>query len=172
MNAQLAYEIGAVFLLAALLMFGSVRGFSGRFRLGGGAMVALGLALAVFGLYHYWDQILALAAPSDSAARVSAPATSASTSAPAKGAAAKHRSTRAIESGPIEKIIVVEEVPAERVIVPPSKVEDKLPAAEKPETQSAPDPCEKSPYESKARRVLKSVGCGMHIIRRKDAQQP
>ena len=55
MNSQLAYEIGAVFLLAALLMFGSVRGFSGRFRLGGGTMVALGVALVAFGVYHYWD---------------------------------------------------------------------------------------------------------------------
>jgi hypothetical protein len=170
MNSQLAYEIGAVFLLAALLMFGSMQGLSGRFKLGGGTMVALGLALVAFGLYHYWDQILALAAPSDSAARVSAPAASASTSAPAKGAPAKHRPTRTPE--PIEKTIVVEEVPTERAVAPPSKTEDKTPAAEKPEMQYAPDPCEKSPYESKARRAWKSMGCGLHIIRKKDAQQP
>jgi hypothetical protein len=169
MNSQLAYEIGAVFLLAALLMFGSMPGLSRRFKLGGGTTVALGVALVAFGLYHYWDQILALAAPSDSAGRVSAPTASASTSAPAKGTPAKHRSTRAPE--PIEKTIVVEEVPAERTIVP-ALVQDKTPAAEKPETQSAPHPCEKSPYENKARRALKSVGCGRHIIRKKDAQQP
>jgi hypothetical protein len=167
MNSQLAYEIGAVFLLAALLMFGSVRGFSGRFRLGGGTMVALGVALVAFGVYHYWDQILAFAAPDDSAAHVSAPA-----SAPqANSAPAKHRSNRAPESGPIgkiapesgpiERIIVIEEVPSGRVMVPA--------AADKVE---APDPCEKSPYESKARRALKSVGCGLHIIRKKDAQHP
>jgi hypothetical protein len=171
MNSQLAYEIGAVFFLAALLMFGSLPGLSRRFRLGGGAMVALGVALALFGVYHYWDQILALAAPTDSAEHVSAPAAPSSTSAPAKSAPANHRSTRAPE--PIEKIIVVEQVPAERVIV---QAPDKLPAVEKPETetppQSEPDPCEKSPYESKARRAMKSMGCGLHILRKKDAQQP
>jgi hypothetical protein len=169
MNSQLAYEIGAVFLLAALLMFGSVQGFMGRFRLGGGAMVALGAAVVVFGLYHYWDQILALAAPTDSAAHVSAPAAPASAPAPVKRTPARRGSTRAPE--PTEKIIVVEEVPAERIIVPAAP--EKSPTAEKPEieTRSVPDPCEKSPYESKARRAMKSMGCGLHIIRKKNAEQ-
>jgi hypothetical protein len=178
MNSQLAYEIGAVFLLAALLMFGTAQGFTGRFRLGSGAMVVLAVATAAFGVYHYWDQILALVAPTDAAAHVSAPVTPASTSPPAESAAAKHHSIRTPESAPTEKIIVVEEVLGERVNIPPasnvphSKVEDRTPEADKPEAQSAPDPCEKSPYEGKARRALKSMGCGLHIIRRKDAQQP
>lgn len=62
---------------------------------------------------------------------------------------------------------VAQDTPAPAEIDAP--VAPAEPAAAEPANDAPPpaDPCEKSPYQSKTKRALKSLGCGLHLIPRK-----
>jgi len=169
-NQQLAYEIGAVFLLAAMLMWGSSARFFPNFRLGPGTLAAAGIALSVFAVFRYGGEVWSSFAPSASAA---APATAASVPAristplPVKPAAPP----------PHWKTVVVDQALADREAIPVAAAAAPAPAPE-PKPLAAPvasqlseappaGPCETSPYQSKIKRALKAAGCATHILPRK-----
>ena len=162
MTQSLAYEIGAVFLLAALLIGGSSSRFLPRLRLGAGSLAAAGIAISIFAIFHYGPELWsAFVPPMPAPSSVAAPAAPAKSPAPMKQARAA--------SEPHWKTIVVEGVPAaesEPVAVQPVAVKadprhDDLASAA---VNAASDPCEKSQYDAKAKRWLKSAGCAMHLI--------
>ena len=54
MTSTLAYEIGALFLLAALLMYGTVGGFIPRsLSTGSGLPILLGVVVLAFAIYRF-----------------------------------------------------------------------------------------------------------------------
>src|SRR6266516_2211895 len=60
MTPELAFGIGAIFLLVALLMFGTMSGFISRiFRAGKPAPVFVGSALLLLAGYRFWPDVYA-----------------------------------------------------------------------------------------------------------------
>jgi hypothetical protein len=177
-NSTLAYEIGAVFLFAAMLMFGSAHGFIPRSLRNIGAPVIVGVALVGFLIWRFGPDLYANARstaapwfatpePATSApARSEAPPTPAATTGPVKSTAEKAHASK--QPYPAANGIVIRDVipvPAE----PARPIEAAPPIAETQSTgkvaEAAPvaDSTGSSPYDSGAKRAVKSIGHFLHI---------
>jgi hypothetical protein len=148
-----AYQIGGVFLLMALFMYGtSVSGFFPKL-FGHGktvAMVIAAVALAVIAIRYApqaFDQARAwMGTPEEKAA---APT-------PAAAPGTKPKASRATKATAAPQVIVVppdDSPQIERVIVEPA------PAA---------SPAEANPYDSRLKHAAKSVGRFLHVGPKKD----
>lgn len=175
-----AYEIGAVFLLAALLMFGTMSGFIPRsFRAGKPAPIVLGVLMLGYALYRFgpdlsagWRSIVANS-PNIASPHPTPAASTLATPAPATPHArathpATHRQTTAIDgsvptlsgSAPVAN-------PAEAPGADATPLAKPLFAANGAPAPSG-EPPGGSPYDSGIKRVFKSVGHVLHIGRRKE----
>ena len=161
MNSTLAYEIGAVFLLAALLMFGSVEGFvSKSFRFGPSTMVFLGVAVLGWGVYRYgWDLIRSWT-PAGAATHLESSGPSAQhVELPPRPIVRRQPASRVAASDPVEILS-----PAAPLAAPSSAAPAPI-----PESADVPSPADNGPdpYESGLKRGAKRVGRFMHIIPKK-----
>lgn len=176
MDSTLAYEIGAVFLFAAMVMFGTWTGLTKKLfgLFGTKSIIALLAAGLCFVFYQYSSQILAALplgsseSSRESAVPASARAVPASPAVSTTSAASAMRSSRTAASSakPVEhwKTVVVEEsTPAPQVAPPPAPIQE-TPAAVEP---AKVDPCDKSQYQGKLKRWMKSAGCAIHVVPRK-----
>lgn len=166
----IAYEIGAVFLLAALLMYGTLGGFIPRHLKGGAAFAVLaGIAALGFVVYHFAPDLYALWRPSY------AGSPSLTTSRPAP-VAVKPVPRRAKSSPPVARAKKEPDANWKTTIV-----DGSVPAAAEPavtpvpkaaeDVQTKPDDTpkyESSPYDSRTKRAIKSIGHFLHIERKKE----
>jgi hypothetical protein len=149
-----AYQIGGVFLLMALFMYGtSVSGFFPKLS-GHGKTVALVIAmvaLAVMGI-RYAPQALEQAH-----AWIGTPEAKPAAPAPAAAIAAKPKVPRAPRAAA---------APPEKIIIPP----DDSPQIERVIVEPAPadKQTDTNPYDSKLKHAAKSVGRFLHVAPRKD----
>jgi hypothetical protein len=156
MNATLAYEIGAVFLLAALLMAGSgAKSLLGlkTLRTVRSTMLVAGGILVAMALYRSLPDIMAMLPASDPHPAAAAPATATVVASPARTTHAVPKEPEKqyiLYSAPVGSAASVAVVPAP-VVVTPSRVPE--PAAETAADQST----------SKRKKVIKSVGHFLHI---------
>jgi hypothetical protein len=167
-NSTLAFEIGAVFLFAAMLMFGSAHGFIPRSMRSVGAPILVGVVLVGFLMWRFGPDLYAnmrsTAAPwfaSESATSEASPAKTsetgnASARAPVKSAAPKaHAAKQAYPAA--NKVVIRDVVTAPEV----------HPAVEPAQLAAAPAPVadasDTSPYDSGVKRAVKSVGHFLHI---------
>jgi hypothetical protein len=150
-----AYQIGGVFLLMALFMYGtSVSGFFPKLS-GHGKTVALVIgvvALVVLGI-RYWPQMVEQAR----AAWIGTPEAKPAAPAPATAIAAKAKASRAPKSAVASQ---------PKIVIPP----DDSPQIERVivEPATAAGPAEANPYDSKLKHAAKSVGRFLHVVPRKD----
>jgi hypothetical protein len=150
-----AYQIGGVFLLMALFMYGtSVSGFFPKLS-GHGKTVALVIALValvVLGM-RYWPQMVEQART----AWIGAPEAKPVAATPAAVTAAKPKASRAPKTAVVSQpkiVIPLDDSPQiERVIVEPAP---------------ADGPTGTNPYDSKLKHAAKSVGRFLHVVPRKD----
>jgi len=198
MFSTFAYEIGAVFLLAALLMYGTVSGLIPRaFRAGKPAPIFFGIALLGFAIYRFGPDLYAgwlsigAVAPSLTSSRPT-PAEATPAPHPVRPAASKANAQRQPNSG-WKTIVLNDSVPAPTEPAPPvgKAIEDTdaKPAAESPTLteradttpaaessaltgqtgrKAAGESCCNSPYDSGAKRAIKSIGHFLHIGQRKE----
>jgi hypothetical protein len=196
MISTFAYEIGAVFLLAALLMLGTVSGFVPRILRTGAAPIFFGVALLGFVVYRFGPDLYAgwlsigAVAPSLASSR---PALAGPVPAPEPTrSAAPHAHAAKQPEAHWKTIIIDDSVPAATEPPPPPGrlIED---ADAKPAVQSsaltehadttpaakssaltgdtgnaAAESCCNSPYDSGIRRAVKSIGHFLHIGRKKE----
>jgi hypothetical protein len=149
-----AYQIGGVFLLMALFMYGtSVSGFFPKLAGHGrtAALVISAIALAVVAI-RYAPQALEQAQ-----AWMGTPEAKPAAPAPAAAIAAKPKAPRA------PKAVAA---PTEKIIIPP----DDSPQIERVIVEPAPADkhTDTNPYDSKLKRAAKSVGRILHLAPRKD----
>jgi hypothetical protein len=167
MNQLLAYQIGGVFLLAAMLMFGSAHGLIPRGLTNAGVPICVGAALLGFLIWHFWPELYANArsigtlAPSLTTSRP-APAAPAPAARP-KRSPAPHPTVAKQPEVKWKTTIVDDSVPAaaEPVSTPigsPAESVDTTPAAESSGS---------APHDGGAKRAIKSIGHFLHIGRKK-----
>ena len=195
MFSTFAYEIGAVFLLAALLMYGTVSGLIPRtLRAGKPAPIFFGIALLGFAIYRYGPDLYAgwlsigAVAPSLTSSRPT-PAQPTPAPRPVKSSASKANTQRQPNSD-WKAIVLNDSVPAETAspVGKPIEDADAKPAMESSapteradttpaaassaltgETgRTAAESCCNSPYDSGAKRAIKSIGHFLHIGPRKE----
>lgn len=167
MGSMLAYQIGAVFLLAALLMLGTVNGGTGKLiRLVGArklaAVIMAGVGWIVF---QYRSDIMAMVSLNETAPSTTSAPAAKSVPAPTETKRAAKPAVQSKSFVPAEppehwKTVVVDDATPQAV---PAAAPEKAALAE-PESD---DPCAKSQYQSKTKRWMKSVGCKLHIIPKK-----
>jgi hypothetical protein len=168
MNQLLAYQIGGLFLLAAMLIFGSAHGLIPRGLRNAGAPICVGVALLGFLIWHFWPDLYASArsigalAPSLTTSRP-APAVPASAALPKRSPA--HASPAKQPETKWKTIIVNDSVPVatESVSTPiagPAESASTTPAAESSGSAS---------HDGSAKRAMKSIGHFLHIGRKKKA---
>ncbi len=175
MISTLAYEIGAVFLLAALLMYGTANGLVPRsLRVGKTFPVLLAAGVLAFAIYRfgpdlYADWLSATAvAPGVPAIRPT-PAGRTPAPGPAKSGAAPVRAAKQPDTN--RKTIIVESVPApaDPAATPVDKpAENAADAKTVTDTKTAAKSSDSSPYDSGVKRAIKSVGRFLHVERRKE----
>jgi hypothetical protein len=179
---SIAYEMGAVFLLAAMLMFGSAHGFIPRSLRNAGAPIVAGVLLVGFLIWRFgpdlWENARSNGSPwfASSQPAPAAPASSqpaSSQPAPA-GKAPAPRPAKSVAPG-VTGIVIREVVPAPTELSPAEPappvivagpIADK-PVAEKPigvaDAKPAPESSGSSPYDSGVKRAVESVGRFLHI---------
>jgi hypothetical protein len=177
MISTLAYEIGAVFLLAALLMYGTANGFVPRsLRVGKTFPILLAagaLAFAIYrlgpDLYAGWLSAVAMApslTPSRTTTAAPMPAT-----APAKSTAPPPRASKQPAANS-KTLVIVESVPATGDPAAPPSGTPAQDAAAKTTAATDSKPAAKSsdssPYDSGVKRAVKSVGRFLHVGRKKE----
>jgi hypothetical protein len=168
MNQLLAYQIGGVFLLAALLMFGSAHGLIPRSLRDAGVPACVGVALLGFLIWRFGPDLYA----NVRAIGALAPSLTTSRRAPAaptpavrpKRSAAPHPSVAKQPEVKWKTIIVDDSVPAATEPVPapigsPAESADLTPSAESSGSAA---------HDGRAKRALKSVGHFLHIGRKKN----
>jgi hypothetical protein len=175
MISTLAYEIGAVFLLAALLMYGTANGLVPRsLRVGKTLPIVLAAGTLAFAIYRFgpdlyedWRSASAVA-PGATAARLAPGRTPAS--GPTKPGAPPARATKQANTN--WKTIIIESVPAaaDPVATPIGKPAENAARTNATATgaQPASKASESSPYDSGATRAIKSVGHFLHLGRNKE----
>jgi len=191
-----AYEIGAVFLLAALLMYGTVSGLVPRaLKAGKPGPIVLGVALLGFVIYRYGPDLYAgwlsigSVAPSLTSSRPT-PAEPTPAPRPVKSAASRANTQRQSNSS-WKAIVLNDSVPAEPAPLvgkpiedvdakpalessAPTEHADTTPAAASYSAtgdtgrKAAEKSCCNSPYDSGAKRAIKSIGHFLHIGPRKE----
>jgi hypothetical protein len=177
---SIACEIGAVFLLAAMLMFGSAHGFIPRSLRSAGAAIVVGVVLVGFLVWRFgpdlysnfrstveWGFPSFQAPPPEASPSGPAPAPH-----PAKSAASISTSVRQPDPNPTT-IVIREVVPAPAEPTPPAAqpIVETLPTgkpiAGKPvqdaDAKPAAESSGSSPYDSGVKRAVKSVGSFLHI---------
>jgi hypothetical protein len=182
MLTTFSYEIGAVFLLAALLMYATKSGFiAPSFPAGKVVPISLGLLLLGFGIYHFgpdlsagWRSMFANATRMASPGQ--APAVGARVPHPAVPAASHAKTAK--QWAPHWKTIVVEDS-----VLPPTKPTpasaNPVPASTSTEVpeQAYPIPSAKpsgaestggSRHDHGIKRAVKGVGRFLHVGRGKD----
>jgi hypothetical protein len=176
---SIAFEMGAVFLLAGMLMFGSAHGLIPRSVRNIGAPILVCIALFGFLMWRFGADLMANARAN------AAPwfATSASSQpAPAQPAPASP-SHAAKVAPPAVKGIVIREVvsapaePGPAAVQPvaakaiPDMPTPKIPI-EEADAKPAPQSSGNSPYDSGVKRAVTSVGHFLHIGGKKQSQAP
>ena len=157
MSQLLAYQVGGVFLLCALLMFGTVNGFGGRLRIGTSPLLAIVGALLLFLLYDYRADIETMWPSFNTPEQVAEPVIQ-----QAPAAAVVHTKSHSAKPHQPEpwRGVVTEVEPEPAPVVTAPAVEP--PAAPDPTNYLGPH--ENSPYDSKTKRAVRSVGRFLHII--------
>lgn len=180
--------MGAVFLLAAMLMFGSAHGFIPRSLRNAGAPIAVGVLLVVFLIWRFGPDLSSnfpstvewafptsqppSAEPSQAARPSPAAGPSQAASSPAKSAPASVKTIVIHEVAPAR----TQPAPAAEALVAPKPVEEK-PVEEKPiavkptevaEAKPTVESSGSSPYDSGVKRAVKSVGRFLHIGGKKE----
>ncbi|MBZ5677123.1 MAG: hypothetical protein LAP61_23000 [Acidobacteriia bacterium] len=189
MMTTVGYEIGAVFLLAALLMYGTRSGFSlPGLQAGKLIPIVLGVMVLVFGVHHLGPELAAgwrsmLMSPTSRESPrpaqviepVAPPHTSVVDTVPAPPSRSPAKATR--QSTPQWKTVVVDESlpsPTERAqpsadsfppASPPATEQAPTPQPEKPLSVESPDP---SPHDHGVKRAFKRAGHFLHITREKN----
>lgn len=175
MISTLAYEIGAVFLLAALLMYGTANGLVPRsLRVGKTFPILLAAGALVFAIYRFGLDLYAdwrSASPVEPGATAARPAPAGRTPAPgpAKSGAPPARATKQPDAN--RKTIIIESVPApaDPLATPSGKpAENAAEAKTAADTKPAPKSSDSSPYDSGVKRAIKSVGRFLHVERKKE----
>jgi len=176
MISTLAYEIGAVFLLAALLMYGTANGFVPRgLRVGKTFPMLLAAGTLLFAIYRFapdlyeaWTSASAVA-PGVTTAQP-APAGRTPASAPAKSGAPQASGTKQPRAN--WKTMVIESVPAADPAASPGGKPAEGVAGDKATAAAGPHPAAKSsdssPYDSGATRAIKSIGRFLHVGHKKE----
>ncbi|HEY1755946.1 MAG TPA: hypothetical protein VGG72_11155 [Bryobacteraceae bacterium] len=182
---SIAFEMGAVFMLAGMLMFGSAHGLIPRSVRNIGAPILICIALFGFMLWRFGGDLMANAranaAPwfATSAPATSSPATSGSATAGSSQPALSlpnQASTpfpaRKPAAPAVERIVIREVVaaPAESAPPAPALVAEK--AVEGAEGKVSPEAAGSSPYDSGVKKAVKSVGHFLHIGGKKKDQAP
>lgn len=178
MISTLAYEIGAVFLLAALLMYGTANGFVPRFlRVGKTFPVLLAAGTLAFAVYRFGPDVYAdwlstaAVAPRLTPSQPT-PAAPASAPPPRKSGAHQARATQQPEANS-KTLVIVESVPA---AADPAATPAEKPAenaantktAAATDTKAAAKSSDSSPYDSGVTHAIKSVGRFLHIGHKKE----
>ena len=151
MFSNISFEVGALLLLAAMLMYGTVTGFVPRmFRRGTAAPMFVAVAVAGFVVYRFGPDISSYAGsllprPANAAAVVTQPAKQ---EAPRKKPAVQNWRRTDVDAAP-------------PVIVEPD------PAPSDP-AKGADASSDDSPYDSGIKRAAKHVGRFLHIGKKKD----
>lgn len=179
MTSLLAYQIGGIFLLCAMLMWGTMGGFMPRaLRVGKPASLFILCALLAFALYRFGPDMLAMlpsatslapdvtpSRPAGAQTAVPPPQRRISSPSPQREPAAKWKAPVispsepvAVSSPPAQTVAPERAEPAPAVI-PPSQ----------PEPQKW-DSSDSSPYDSKTKRAIKAAGRFLHITKRKKDQ--
>jgi hypothetical protein len=164
--------MGAVFLLAAMLMFGSAHGLIPRSLRNAGAPILVGVALVGFLIWRFGPDLYTAArsnaapwfataepAPVGPAPSGKAPAARAAKSAApsVKGIVIREVVSAPTEPArPAEALIAAKPIAEKPIAEKPIEVADAKPAA--PESSSG-----SSPYDSGVKRAVKSVGHFLHI---------
>jgi hypothetical protein len=176
MTSTPAYEIGAIFLLVALLMYGTLSGFIPRsFHAGKPAPIILGVLLLGYALYRFGPDLSSgwrsIANPPNSASPHPTPAAATpATPGPSHAKAmrsATHRQTAANDSVPILSGPAPLANPAEAPGAYQTQPAKPLVAANGAPAPSG-EPTSGSPYDSGVKRAIKSVGHFLHIGRKRD----
>ncbi len=156
---SIAYEMGAVFLLAAMLMFGSAHGFIPRSLRNTGAPILIGVALLGFLIWRFGPDLYANARSNVAPwLTTSQPPRADPASAPAPSPAPHP----AKPSAPRVEGIVIREV-----VSPPAEAAPALVEASKPVDTLAQEPHN----DRGVKRAVKSVGHFLHIGRHKEQPQ-
>lgn len=178
---SIAFELGAVFLLAGMLMFGSAHGFIPRSLRNIGAPILVGVALVGFLIWRFGPDLYAAArsnaapwfATSESATSAPAQAEAAPAGPAPSGKAPAARPVKPVT--PDAKAIVIREVVSPPETAPPAVTEKPIaeePVAEEPIADAAqkpaPESSASSPYDSGVKRAVKSVGRFLHIGGKKE----
>jgi hypothetical protein len=142
----LSFELGAIFLFCALLMYGTMSGFLPRLRVSPAIAIALTL-LGLLAAAWRWSPWLDLSLP-NGFWRASPAPVSASRPSPASTPVPQPKATKAVQRIEVWHTTVVEAVPQP---VPPLT---QTPAIPPQRTKSDGS----SPYDSKVKRAAKSVG--------------
>lgn len=170
MNTTLAFGIGAIFMLAGLLMLGTKTELLPRmFQAGKAGPLILGALLMVFAICRYgwemWDQleiVWASVAGADSGGMTARPQAEAAPL--AKQSSPRHPSpqlrARVTNAGPAAPVSGSEEAPME-VITVAAPVEPAGPDAAPGSNASADDA-----YDSGLKRAVKHVGRFLHISKK------
>jgi|GEM_PF-1865716 len=179
MLTTFSYEIGAVFLLAALLMYGTRSGFIlPSFQVGKLTSIILGVLMLVFGIYHLgpdlsaaWSSMFASATNS-----ASPPQTPAIEAAPRPSKPAASHAKAADQLAPHWKTVVVDDAvpaPTEAAQSSANASSPASPASEQADTTRSEKPpssesSDESPHDRRIKRAVKRVGRFLHITRGKN----
>lgn len=163
MNQLLAYQIGGLFLLAAMLMFGSAHGLIPRSLRNAGVPICVGVALLGFLIWHFWPDLYARVrsiralAPSFTTSQP-APAAARPAARPTRSAAPHPRAAKQPEAK-WKTIIVDDSVPAatEPVPTPPAT------PAQSTDTTPSAESSSGAPHDNGTKRAIKSIGHFLHI---------
>jgi hypothetical protein len=169
---SIAYELGAVFLLAAMLIFGSAHGFIPRSLRNAGVPVIVGVALLGFLIWRFGPEMWSTArsnaapwlatSPASPAEEVpSPPPLPAKPPVPSlKGVAI--RDVRPPEIPRLPEIPAVPEVPRRIVVAPAEK------PAEDADEKAVPEVSSSAPKDHGVKKAVKSVGRFLHIGGKKE----
>jgi hypothetical protein len=151
-------------------MFGTVNGFTGRFRMGTAPLMAIVGALLLFLLYRHAADIAALLPSFRTPEHIAEPVVQQAPAAPVV-----HPRPRAAKPEPPFRGVVTELDQEPAVASPPNSAPAAAPTPGV-EPQAAPDPDnylaphENSPYDSKTKRAMRSVGRFLHVIPKEPMQ--
>jgi hypothetical protein len=174
---SIAYEMGAVFLLAAMLMFGSAHGFIPRSLRNAGAPIVVGVLLVGFLTWRFgpdlWENARSNASPwfatSQPAPAEPSPSQPASSQPAPAGKAPAPRPAKSVAPS-VTGIVIREVVPSPIELSPTEPAPPVIvagPITDKPievaDAKPAPESSGSSPYDSGVKRAVKSVGRFLHI---------